>query len=152
MGLHVECLPDETLVKKLGFTRKQVEHHDGKSRVFAALKKHQNQVALVDEDPGSSTTSYEDNLTTRESAFGITVKIDTKGHNRILILKVKLEDWIIAACSNSKIQISEFGLPSRPNELHDLINYRLPAFERLIDELLKRDNPNLLKLSEWLAK
>ena len=28
-NIHVECLPDEYLVKKLGFTRKSITHHQG---------------------------------------------------------------------------------------------------------------------------
>ncbi len=57
--IHVECLPDEALVKKLGFTRKMVTHHAGKSRVFTNLKSVVNHLAMVDEDPGSPKSSYE---------------------------------------------------------------------------------------------
>jgi len=51
--VHVECLPDEALIIKMGFTWKAVIHHGGKSRVFHKLKSVSNQLALVDEDPGS---------------------------------------------------------------------------------------------------
>ena len=69
MIIHVECKPDEALVGKLGFTKKQVEHHFGKSRVFAANKDLTDQVALVDEDPMSATTTYEDQLSVRGTAL-----------------------------------------------------------------------------------
>jgi hypothetical protein len=45
MEIHVECTPDETLVKKIGFTKKQVTHHAGKARVFATIQESKNQLA-----------------------------------------------------------------------------------------------------------
>ena len=57
--VHVECKPDETLVRKLGVSRKSVTHHQGKSKVFALLKKNKDQLAMVDEDPMSTKTTYE---------------------------------------------------------------------------------------------
>ncbi|MCK5136501.1 MAG: ATP-binding protein [Bacteroidales bacterium] len=50
--VHVECRPDEVLVTKLGFNRKMIKHHQGKSRVFHSLKLTKDQLAMVDEDPG----------------------------------------------------------------------------------------------------
>ena len=44
--IHVECLPDEALLKKLGFSRKEVEHHGGKSKVFNYISKNENQYAV----------------------------------------------------------------------------------------------------------
>ena len=35
--VHVECKPDELLVSKLGVQKKQITHHQGKTRVFHAL-------------------------------------------------------------------------------------------------------------------
>src|SRR5438445_5527673 len=98
MTVHVECLPDETLVKKLGFTRKQIIHHTGKSRVFADLKLKSNQIAMVDEDPGQSKTSYETKLVFKEEANGIKYYLDPEKNNKVFVLKVKLEDWILASC------------------------------------------------------
>lgn len=148
-NIHVECLPDETLVKKLGFTRKAVTHHTGKSRVFAKLGKANEELALVDEDPGSARTTYESNLIRLQNAHGITQLQDKTG-NKVHILEGKLEDWIIKQCRVSGIDITSFGLSDKPNQLHSEINQRLQAFERLIDELIKQRNPGILKLKEWL--
>lgn len=147
--VHVECLPDEKLVTKLGHTRKFITHHQGKSRIFSTLRKNKNLVAIVDEDPGSTKTRYEESLTLREEFEGIRYFTDTSG-NIVLILKGKLEDWIIAACKKQKIDISKYGLPVMPNELHDVIHHRLDVFGRLIDELLKQKNPAILKLKTWI--
>ena len=69
--LHVECKPDELFVSKLGFNRKSIIHHQGKSRVFNYLRKSKNQLAIVDEDPGSVKSSYERNLKFEEVLFCI---------------------------------------------------------------------------------
>jgi hypothetical protein len=146
--VHVECLPDELLVSKLGFQRKQVTHHQGKSRVFHSLGKKTNQFAMVDEDPGSAKTSYEKALRFIEEFEGIKYYTDQSG-NKIFILKGKLEDWIISVCKQHKIKLTAFGLPEKPDDLHDVINQRLSNFSRLIDDLIEKDIPAILKLKTW---
>jgi hypothetical protein len=147
--IHVECLPDEALVKKLGFTRKMVTHHSGKGRVFHNLKSETNQLAMVDEDPESAKTHYEKNLTFVNESHGIKLYTD-KSDNKIIFLKGKLEDWIVALSYQSRIVLSDYGLPEKPNDLHDVINQRLSQFENLIEHLLKINNPHLKQLKEWL--
>jgi hypothetical protein len=147
--VHVECLPDEKLVSKLGHSRKYITHHQGKSRIFSTLQKNKNLIAIVDEDPGSTKTRYEEALKFREEFEGIKYFTDSSG-NIVLILKGKLEDWIIAACRKQKINIGKYSLPEKPNDLHDVIHHRLDNFGRLIDELLLENNSALLKLKTWI--
>lgn len=148
--VHIEYLPDECLVKKLGFTRKYITHHQGKSRIFHALRKNNNQLAMVDEDPGSIKTRYEKSIRFEKEDEGIKYFTDVAG-NIILFLNGKLEDWIVSICRRENIKLKEFGLSDNPDELHDQINQKLTNFERLLDELLKRDNPSILKLKTWLT-
>lgn len=147
--VHVECLPDERLVRKLGVTKKAVFHYTGKSRVFNQLKKTSNELAMVDEDPGSAKTTYEKQLKLVEREHGIAKYIDKAG-NKIHILEGKLEDWILNQCRMSNINPSAFGLSNNPNRLHSEINQKLPAFERLIDELLEKNNAGIIKLKSCL--
>lgn len=147
--IHVECKPDEKLVLKLGFTRKTVTHHPGKSRVFNKLSKSTNQLAMVDEDPGSAKTTYEKNLRLVDESEGIKFYSDNS-NNKIFILKGKLEDWIVDTCKKHDIMISKFGLPEDPNDMHDVINQRLIKFGALIDHLIKENNPPIIKLKSWL--
>ena len=147
--IHIECDPDELLVSKLGFTRKFVTHHQGKSRVFHALGKSKLQLAVVDEDPGSARIPFEKTLEYVEEFEGIKYFTDHSG-NKIFILKGKLEDWIIFVCKQYKIQLSAFGLPDKPDDLHEVINQRLANFSKLIDEMIKQKNPAILKLKAWL--
>ncbi|HAX96415.1 MAG TPA: hypothetical protein DCY35_07840 [Prolixibacteraceae bacterium] len=147
--VHVECLPDEYLVNRLGISRRNITHHQGKSRVFHVLSKKSNQIAMVDEDPGSVKTRYENLLTFVEEFEGIRCYTDSSG-NRILYLNGKLEDWIISVCRKEGIRPGSFGLTDRPNDLHEIINYRLTSFDRLLAELTSKDSPALNTLQKWL--
>lgn len=147
--VHVECLPDEYLVKRLGIPRRNITHHQGKSRVFHVLSKNSNQVAMVDEDPGSVKTSYEKRLVFSEEIEGIKCYLDGRG-NRILYLTGKLEDWVISVCRKEGTLMSSYGLPERPNDLHEIINHRLPNFEKLLTELVGKGSPALDALKNWL--
>jgi energy-coupling factor transporter ATP-binding protein EcfA2 len=149
--IHVECMPDEVMVKKLGFTKKQVRHHSGRSRVFADLKTRQNEFAMIDEDPGAGKTTYEKALIFKEEKNGTIYYTDNPGNNRILVLKGKLEDWIISACKAQRINIEDFGLPNNANALHDVINNRLSSFEKLLDHLLQNENKYIITLMNWLS-
>ncbi len=147
--VHVECKPDEALMKKLGFARKTVYHHAGKSRVFKKLESVSDQLAMVDEDPGSAKSGYEKELKLVQEFQGIKLCSDKSG-NKILILKGKLEGWIVAICKKAGIKLADFGLPEKPNDLHDVINLRITKFENLIDHLLKIKNAEIIQLRDWL--
>ena len=147
--IYVECRPDELLISKLGFTRKMIVHRPGKSRVFYNLSKNKGLLAMVDEDPGSVKTRYEKSLHFKEEFEGIKYFYDKSG-NKVFILKGKLEDWIIWVCKQQKVNLKDFGLPNKPNDLHDVINYKLKNFGRLIDALIKQRSPAVLKLKAWL--
>lgn len=148
-SVHVECLPDETLVKKLGFTQKSITHHFGKSRVFKKLGEVSDQLAVVDEDPGSAQTSYEKQLKLVEESNGIKLYRDNRG-NKVLVLKVKLEDWILSACRLQEIKITKYNLPDKSGELHGIINSRISSLNKLLEELIDKRNPAIMKLKEWL--
>jgi hypothetical protein len=146
--VHIECKPDELLVSMLGFPQKLITHHQGKSRVFKALGKNKHQLAIIDEDPGSAKTRYEKKLLFIEEFGGVKYFKDQSG-NKIFILKCKLEDWVVSICKQHKIRLSNFGLPEEPDDLHDVINYKLSHFSKLLDELNKKDIPVMLKLKAW---
>ena len=148
--VHIECKPDELLVSKLGFKKKQITHHAGKTRIFSAMVKMKNQLAIVDEDPGSAKSSYQKSLRFIKNTDGISMFSDQSG-NTILVLKGKLEDWIIDICKKDKIKLSKFGLPDKPDELHKVINYKLSDFNKLLDELIKNKNTGIGHLKSLLV-
>ena len=148
--IHLECLPDEVLISKLGISKKEIVHHQGKSRVFHTLKNNSGLIAMVDEDPGSTKTKYENSLNFVEEFEGIKKYSDNSG-NSVIILQGKLEDWIIFVCKKYEINLNSFGLPDRPNTLHNVINYKLKNLTRLIDQMISANNPAILKLKTWLG-
>jgi hypothetical protein len=61
-----------------------------------------------------------------------------------------LEDWIIYICKKAGIKLADFGLPEKPNDLHDVINQRINKFENLIDHLKDNKNAEINQLKDWL--
>ena len=145
----IECNPDGLLVSKLGFTKKLITHHQGKSRVFHKLSKSESLLAMVDEDPGSPKTSYEKSLNFVEEKHSIKYYSDIR-KNKVFILNVRLEDWILNACKSQVINPADFGLPTKPKDMHDVLNQRLDKFGNLIDELVRQKSPAILQLKSWL--
>lgn len=147
--IHVECLPDETLIRQLGFTKKFITHHSGKSRVMKKLGEVKNEMAMVDEDPGTAKTTYEKALKLIGNEEGILEYTDHSG-NKIIVLPGKLEDWILTVCKKNRIDITAFGLPAKSDELHGVIHHKLANFEKLISHLLKTNNKTLNMLKNRL--
>lgn len=149
MLIHTECLPDETLLKKIGFGRKQIQHHQGKSRILSLFSRSNNLLGMIDEDPASVPHPYQARLTLDTQAHGLLLYKDHAAKNKLIALRIKLEDWIVAVTKQSGLQMGDFKLPANPHDLHAVLNARIPAFENLLDALLERESPALLKLRQW---
>lgn len=147
--VHVECYPDGLLVSKLGFTTKKIKHGFGKSRVLKKLSRSSGSLGLVDEDPGQSKHPYEKKLSEDKTSVNLKLFKDPNG-NKIIELKVKLENWILNACTESKINPAQFNLPADPHKLHIIINSKLKNYGDLLDELIRRNNTSLATLKSWL--
>lgn len=151
MIINLECKPDERLVMCLGIRRKEIRHHNDKGQVCNALKKSEEQRGLIDEDPGSAQPTYLRGLNIVSDELGIRELEDRNG-NAIIILKPKLEDWLIAACEESQIDLSDYSLPNSSNHLHKEINYKLNRLEEVIEALLAKKSRRLNRLRSLLNK
>ena len=150
MTVLVECKPDETLIRQLGRARRDCVHHDDKGRVCNRLARTEGLVAMIDDDPGSAQPKYLSALETVSDADGIRVlRVGSRNH-RVIVLKPRLEEWMIATAKAADISMGDFGLSDRGNELHKEINSRLPAFAKLIDALSGAGSKRLGKLRELL--
>jgi len=133
--IFVECKPDRTLTQFLieNFPA-EIVHSGNKPGVCKKLKKNQNCIGLIDEDPNSVQPSYIDNLELEYDLeqFEIRVLKDQTNNNRLIILKPRLEEWIIATTRNCNIEMEPFGLDSNPHHLHSIINTSLDLFMELI--------------------
>jgi hypothetical protein len=108
---------------------------------------------MVDEDPGQARHPYEKDLVFQEEKNGVKRFYDKNHNNTVFVLKVKLEDWILECCKKCKMDITKYGsLPSKPNELHKVINDRLSSYKDLIDALLKEKDNGVVTLKAWIKE
>lgn len=142
----LECKPDETLVRYLGVTKRNFYHQNDKGRVCNMLAKKEGHVAMIDEDPGSAQPVYLRTLSNVSDEDGIRVLRDETRAHRVVILRPRLEEWIIETASIAGVKMEDFGLSNRGNELHREINSRLENFTRLLGALDAAGSKRLGKL------
>ncbi len=142
----LECKPNETLVRYLGVTKRNFFHLNDKGRVCNLLAKKEGEVAMIDEDPGSTQPVYLRSLSNVSDEDGIRVLRDeTRGH-RVVILRPRLEEWIIETAKVAGVKMQDFGLSNRGNELHREINSRLENLTKLLAALDNAGSKRLAKL------
>jgi hypothetical protein len=141
MRLFLECKPDQTLAVALGFPEKDVVHSHGKGRVSNYLSKHQGVIGLVDGDFGSSEPRGLKDYVEKRHEHGVRLRTNPNRENRLIVLCPRLEPWLIQAAKTSGVKMETFGLPEKLHDLDALINQRLPNVGRLVEELLRRNNP-----------
>lgn len=139
----VECNPDELLVRVLGLGIKEIAHQSNKGEVCNYLRKTDINIAILDEDPSSGQPNYLKEFNTVDEKFGVR-KLQHKAVNKtILVIRPRLEEWIISQCRISGINPVDFFLPQDAKRLKDEINIRLKHFANLLAELLRKENPGL---------
>ena len=149
--LLLECKPDEVVAHTLGRTRRECVHHNDKGRVCHTLQKRQGCVAMIDEDPMSSQPPYLAKLVEVSNQWGLRVLSDRQRQHRIVIVRPRLEEWLIAAASEAGIELAGYGLSDRGNGLHRDINSKLPKLEELLRDLLRVRCARLLHLQRLIA-
>ena len=136
----VECRPDQTLLRNLlDVPKREIVHAQNKPQLLARLSKITNTMAMVDEDPLANQPAYLTKLQVIKDIPGSGLKIleDTSKRNRVILLRPKLEDWLITAARDGGVSLSDsrYNLPITPNRLHREINFDLRKLERLIADL-----------------
>lgn len=151
--LYLECYPDEIVVKTLGRTRRQFEYAGDIGGVCTLLKKHDERLGLVDEDPGKSHPTYLKTLTFVAEQHRVKLLTAPKRDNCVLVIRPRLEEWVVWMAQENGLDLKrDFGIPARTGpELHGVINQHLPKFERLIQRLLAENAAPLLHLNSQLG-
>ena len=106
--------------------------------------------ALVDEDPGQPTPRYRSELSDDAKEQGTCVLSDEKREHRVVVIRPRLEEWIIKGAQETDVAMSRFGFSERGREFDDQVMLRLRRFEDLLDELLAQQCARLLRLRELL--
>jgi len=139
----VECKPDAILMRNLVSIPSKVEHAGNKPLVLRKLmRNYENSIGMIDEDPRSIQPP--DIRRFREIDFSEENKFRILHHsqrnNRLVVLCPRLEEWIIEASKEAKIDLARYNLPSDPDELHEKVNIRIERFQRLVRKLIERSN------------
>jgi len=124
-------------VRTLGLSKKQIICQQGKPEVCKQLGKQENWIGLVDEDPFSVQPSYLKRMPMKEDlpVYGLKILKDTSKNNDVIILCPRLEEWILKAAKEAKIDIKRYNLPDDGYQLHKVINFNLRKFEKLVNDL-----------------
>jgi hypothetical protein len=146
----VECTPDETLVKSLGFTSRQVKHQPNKGAVCNYLSKNPGIIGMVDADPDSAQPGYFKNCTLVNDRYDIAVYQHNTQNNRLVVLNPDLEGWVIKYAKKSRIAPKKFGLSDTARALHKEILQKLPRLEELIANIKSKKSPALFYLKSQL--
>lgn len=149
----VECNPDEALVKKLGYTRKMVTHQSSRGEVINYLQKNPSAIGIVDDDPGAAKPTYfsKFSLDSNEQ-LGIESYSIAKVGTRLIVIKPRLEEWVLKHANALKIDLKQHSIPDNGNELHKVINTKIPRFENLIKEMIELKCPALTHLKSLIDK
>lgn len=155
--LYLECKPDMVLVQTLtGLGKREIIHDfKGKQEVLRLLSRDRNSIALVEEDPGSDPSVYLASMRIEVECVGLGLQLrqDVGRGNRAIVLRPKLEEWVIRASSLARLNMSEqpYNLPSSPRSLHKVINNRLDKIQLLVEALLTAQSSRIFKLQELLT-
>ena len=136
--------------------RRDISHQRNKEQVLKIITRVRNCIALVDEDPNSSSPPLFGHLLRREDflAQGILIFGDRRRNNQVVVLCPNLEGWVIRTAQESRILHNRppYRLPDAAHSLHNVINDRLPNFRHLIADLLAAQSPRILKLQQLLTQ
>jgi len=151
--LFVECYADETLMRTLGVQRRDLRHANGKGNVLNRLSRLNAGTGLVDEDSGASQPSELKNYREADQFGGLILMAHRdNSKRRIIVVRPRLEEWLLDRAKAQGVNPSSFGLPDSSDRLHAFPRYdRTPKFPDFLRRLKELD-PEMKRLSEWICK
>lgn len=153
--LYVECKADETLARCLGLPRRELRHELNKDEVLKQLAKQSHCLGMVDEDPNSPRPIQFGQMVVRDNydQLGLRVYGGDARHNRVILLRPRLEEWLLRAARDARLDVSgrQYNLPPSPARLHREINLDLSKVERLIDDLIAAEFLPIHQLRDLLT-
>jgi hypothetical protein len=147
IDIIVECKPDEALMRALGYTRKRIFHQPNKAEVIKYLIRNPRAIGIVDEDPGAANVGYFSKFRKIGAVkFGLEQFVSPGGKSPLIVIKPRLEEWILSQANSCAINPQDYSLPSSPHQLHKNINEKLPEFEKMLGAMQIRKNAGLAYL------
>lgn len=139
--IFIECDADEFLIKKLGFPRKKIRHESGKGEVLNRLKKCQEGIGIIDEDPASTQPDELKLYRILESKNTLAL-MNKQGDEdkKLIIISPRLEEWFLIRSKVNNIKPGDFNLPDNGDDLHKIPHYeKRDNFERFLSALIEVD-------------
>ncbi|MBI3586801.1 MAG: hypothetical protein HY088_06695 [Ignavibacteriales bacterium] len=102
--------------------------------------KHAKAVGIVDEDPQGTHPSSIKELARLSEDDHFRILKNNKNESYLIVLRPRLEEWILRAGLLASVNIDEFGLPNDARKLHEIINVNLSKFRVLLDTLKQRSD------------
>jgi hypothetical protein len=113
--------------------------------VCRRLLKNKNSVGVVDEDPESIQPSYLRRLELISKEHGIKLLYDRQRGNYVVVLCPTLEGWILKAAEDAGADLSRYGLPTVPEELHKVINLKIKNYEKMLCDIRNSERVSRLR-------
>lgn len=134
----MECKADFALVLSIAnIPKREVQHESCKGEVCNRLAKRSRSTGVIDEDPSATQPGYLKRAMVKSdlTAHGLKVLYDGSNHNTVIVLRPRLEDWVLRAAREAGIDVKKYGLPEDAAPLHRHINIRLEKFTELLTDL-----------------
>ena len=147
----VECYNDETVLRALGCSRKDIRRMRGKGNVINQLKKevNRNVIGMVDRDARSPNPAPLEPFTRAEAAHDAVLY--TWKDQRLVVVEDNIEDWIVKALEASGLELSDFTPAKTATELNRLeARVCEPGLMKAISALLDRRSAHLGTLKNYL--
>ncbi len=68
----------------------------------------------------------------------------------IIMLRPRLEEWILEACKEAGIDPQDYDLPRDPDKFHQIVNIRFNEFSKLLRDLYAKNAKRLMALKKKL--
>jgi hypothetical protein len=145
-AIHYECRPEECLLTNLGFGKYLDRHHNGSGGICELLSREKNLFGWIDEDPTANHHPYYRSMyaNSKSDKFGLRYCYDPQKNNKLIIVKPKLEDWLITISQKAGVNLNDFELSEDPDELHKIINFKISKFQEVLHTLIKLKSPALI--------
>ena len=145
-AIHYECRPEECLLTNLNFAGALAQHHNGSGTICELLSKEKELIGWIDEDPTANHHPYYKRMCRKviSDKYGLKYCYDPATGNKLIIVKPKMEDWIIGIAKKYKVNLEDYDLSNDPNELHKIINFKINKFQEVLHKLLRLKAKELL--------
>jgi hypothetical protein len=80
----------------------------------------------------------------------IAVYVESSSGRKLIVIKPRLEEWLIKAGRECNISFGKYNLPEKGKKLHDVINLNIKRLEGVLKEMLNIKCLRLSKLKQEL--